>query len=50
MNFYFAIDEYTDLANKTEASKIANDIMDAFRPEKASVQPSRGKVARMAQE
>jgi len=31
MNFYFAFDEYTDLANKDEAMKIASDVMEAFR-------------------
>ena len=31
MNFYFAFDEYTDVANKNEATKIANDVMTAFR-------------------
>ena len=50
MNFYFAFDEYTDLANKTEASKIANDVMDAFRRKDASVRSSHGKITTMAQE
>ena len=50
MNFYFAFDEYTDVANKTEASKIANDVMDAFRRRDASVQSSHGKITTMAQE
>ena len=39
MNFYFAFDEYTDVANKAEATKIANDVMAALRNREASVQP-----------
>ena len=31
MNFYFAFNEYTDVANKSDARKIANDVMDVFR-------------------
>ena len=50
MNFYFAFDEYTDVANKIEASKIANDVMEAFRRRDASVQSSHGKITTMAQE
>ena len=50
MNFYFAFDEYTDVANKTEASKIGNDVMDAFRRKDASVQSPHGKITTMAQE
>jgi Delta6-protoilludene synthase len=51
MNFYFAFDEYTDVANKTEANKISNDVMDAFRRRDASVQSSgHGKITSMAQE
>ena len=50
MNLYFVIDEYTDIANETEASKIADDIMDAFRHKKASSSESHGKISRMARE
>ena len=50
MNFYFAFDEYTDVANKTEASKISNDVMDALRRRDASIQSSHGKITTMAQE
>ena len=51
MNFYFAFDEYTDVANKAEASKIANDVMDTFRRRKASTQPlPHGKITTMAQQ
>jgi len=48
INLYFVIDEYTDIANKTEVGKIAKDIMDAFRQKKAS--ESQGKITRMARE
>ena len=48
MNFYFVIDEYTDVGNKTEVSKIADDIMDAFRQKTAS--ESHGKISKMARE
>ena len=51
MNFYFVFDEYTDVANKAEASKIANDVMDAFRRKDTSgVRSSHGKITIMAQE
>ena len=50
MNFYFAFDEYTDVANKTDASKIAHDAMDAIRRRDAIVQSSHGKITTMAQE
>ena len=50
MNFYFAFDEYTDVANKTEASEIANDVMEVFRRRDASVQSSHGKITTVAQE
>ena len=50
MNFYFAFDEYTDVANKIEASKISNDVMDALRRRDASIQSSHGKITTMAQE
>ena len=50
MNFYFAFDEYTDIANKTEATKIANDVMDAFRHKDAIVPSAHGKITTMAQE
>jgi hypothetical protein len=48
INLYFVIDEFTDIANKTEVSKIADDIMDAFRQKKGS--ESHGKISRMARE
>ena len=52
MNFYFAFDEYTDVANNTEASKIENDVMDAFGRRDSDVQSSHGlgKITTMAQE
>jgi len=50
MNFYFAFDEYTDVANKAEARKIANDVMDAFRHREAGIHPSHGKITAMAQQ
>ena len=50
MNFYFVFDEYTDVANITEATKIANDVMAAFRNMEASAQPSHGKITTMAQQ
>ena len=48
MNLFFVLDEYTDIANKAEANKIADDIMDAFRQKKES--ESHGKISRMARE
>ena len=48
INLYFVIDEFTDIANKTEVSRIADDIMDTFRQKKVS--ESHGKISRMAQE
>jgi Delta6-protoilludene synthase len=48
INLYFVIDEFTDIANETEVSKIAGDIMDAFRQKKAP--ESHGKISRMARE
>ena len=48
MNLNFVLDEYTDIANKTEVGKIADDIMDAFRQKKAP--ESQGKISRMALE
>ena len=52
MNFYFAFDEYTDVANKTEATKleIANDIMAAFRNRDTSIQLPHGKITTIAQQ
>ena len=50
MNFYFAFDEYTDVANKNEATKIANDVMAAFRNGEDNVQPPHGKITAMAQQ
>ena len=47
MNFYFAFDEYTDVANKIEATKIANNVMTAFR---TGIQPPHGKITTMAQQ
>jgi hypothetical protein len=48
INLYFVIDEYTDIANKSEVSKVADNIMDAFRRKKAF--ESHGKISRMARE
>ena len=50
MNFYFAFDEYTDVANKIEATKIANDVMAAFRNREANIQLPHGKITTMAQQ
>ena len=50
MNFYFAFDEYTDVANKTEATKISNDVMAAFRNRDANIQLPHGKITTMAQQ
>jgi hypothetical protein len=50
MSFYFAFDEYTDVANKVEATKIANDVMDAFRRREATIPSSQGKITTMAQQ
>ena len=50
MNFYFAFDEYTDVANKKEATKIASDVMAAFRNRDASIDSPHGKIATMAQQ
>ena len=50
MNFYFAIDAYTDVAIKTEASKIVDGVMDAFRRKEVGTRSSHGKIATMAQE
>jgi hypothetical protein len=50
MNFYFAFDEYTDVANKTEAAKIANDVMAAFRNKEVNDQAPHGKITTMAQQ
>ena len=48
-NLYFVIDEFTDIANKAEVRKIADDIMDAFRQKKKASE-SHGKISRMARE
>ena len=51
MHLFFAIDEYTDVANKpAEASKIANNVMDAFRRSRdaASIEPTQSKLGVMA--
>ena len=48
INLYFVIDEYTDIANKSEVGKISGDIMGAFRHKNAS--ESQGKISRMARE
>jgi Delta6-protoilludene synthase len=50
MNFYFAFGEYIDVANKSEASKISNDVMNAFRRRDVIVPSSYGKITTMAQE
>ena len=41
---------HTNVANKTEASKIANDVMDSFGRRDAIVPSSHGKITTMAQE
>ena len=48
MNFYFAFDEYTDLTNKIEATKIVNNVMDVFKGWDDTTQPSHGKITTMA--
>ncbi|KAF9477263.1 terpenoid synthase [Pholiota conissans] len=48
MNFYFAFDEYTDVASREEAKKIANDVMDAFR--RRPLEPSSSKITEMARQ
>jgi len=47
MNFYFAFDEYTDMASGEEAKKIARDVMDAFRN---TDKPSNNKITEMARQ
>ncbi|PPQ93592.1 hypothetical protein CVT25_005472 [Psilocybe cyanescens] len=47
MNFYFAFDEYTDLANREEAIKIAKDVMHAFRD---TATPSDSKLIEMSRQ
>ncbi|KAH9476332.1 Sesquiterpene synthase Agr8 [Psilocybe cubensis] len=47
MNFYFAFDEYTDLANREEALQISKDVMDAFRD---TSKPSDSKLIEMARQ
>ncbi|KDR79494.1 hypothetical protein GALMADRAFT_223690 [Galerina marginata CBS 339.88] len=47
MNFYFAFDEYTDMANKDEAMRIARDVMQAFRNTDT---PSNSKITEMARQ
>ncbi|KAF8188965.1 isoprenoid synthase domain-containing protein [Pholiota molesta] len=48
MNFYFAFDEYTDVASREEAKKIASDVMDAFRTRPS--EPSSSKITEMARQ
>lgn len=48
MNFYFAFDEYTDVANREEAMKIAQGVMDAFKTR--SAEPSSSKITEMARQ
>ena len=52
MNFYFAFDEYTDVANKSEATKIVDEVMAALRNREARtrVQLPHGKITTMAQQ
>ena len=50
MSFYFAFDEYTDVANKIEARKIVKDVMDAFRGRETNIQLPQGKITTMAQQ
>ncbi|KAF4609589.1 hypothetical protein D9613_012270 [Agrocybe pediades] len=47
MNFYFAFDEYTDMASKDEARKIARDVMDAFRN---TEKPAHNQITEMARQ
>jgi len=47
MNFYFAFDEYTDMASKEEARKIAHDVMDAFRN---TEKPTNNQITEMARQ
>ena len=42
------LDDYTDIASKSEVSKIADDIMNTFRHKKAS--ESHSKISKMARE
>ncbi|KAF8964553.1 terpenoid synthase [Flammula alnicola] len=48
MNFYFAFDEYTDVANKDEAMKISYDVMEAFRSRTTS--SGNAKITEMAKQ
>ena len=47
MNFYFAFDEYTDVANKDEAMKIASDVMEIFKDTET---PSNNKITEMTRQ
>ena len=47
MNFYFAFDEYTDIANKEEAMKIASDVMEIFKDTET---PSNNKITEMTRQ
>ncbi|KDR79485.1 hypothetical protein GALMADRAFT_63556 [Galerina marginata CBS 339.88] len=47
MNFYFAFDEYTDIANKEEAMKIAKDVMEIFNDVET---PSTNKITEMTRQ
>nr|8GY0_A Chain A, Terpene synthase [Agrocybe pediades]8GY0_B Chain B, Terpene synthase [Agrocybe pediades] len=47
MNFYFAFDEYTDLASADEAKVIARDVMESFRH---TDKPSHNKITEMARQ
>ncbi|KAF9472373.1 terpenoid synthase [Pholiota conissans] len=48
MNFYFAFDEYTDVVNEEEATKIALDVMNAFQNQPSSLGNS--KITEMARQ
>ena len=48
MSLFFIFDDYTDIASKSEVSKIADDIMNTFRYKKAS--ESHNKISTMARE
>lgn len=48
MNFYFAFDEYTDVASRDEAMQIAKGVMEVFRTRPS--QPSSSKITEMARQ
>ncbi|KAF9472372.1 terpenoid synthase [Pholiota conissans] len=48
LNLFFAFDEYTDAVNEEETTKIASDVMNAFRNTSSS--SSNSKIAEMARQ